>query len=388
MNADKWISQDKRSKKLVIRFKVKNFPKQFYIASGLTDTTKNRSIVRERRDLIERDIALGRFDPSLASYQFRTANTQAPILEQQPTLGELWSVFKNYKIAFLEQTTILNSYEVTARFISRLPSQELKDAVKIRDWLLANTTYGMAWRLISRFSDCCNWAIASALISVNPFEKLKLKRPKKKSDADDYRAYTKEQRDLIIAAFEGHSKFSHYAPLIKFLFWTGCRHGEAFALTWGDIQENATRISFTKSCNAYRIKKGTKNGKRRTFPTTSGSKLQELLLAMKPPAGEYTTGSLVFTSKTGRPLTSALFRSVWRGCRVGGRFYPGIVTELASLGEVPYIKPYSTRHTFATWAIASGVTPDRVALWIGDEVNTVLQYYCHPNIVSDECPDF
>ncbi|WP_242038916.1 hypothetical protein [Anabaena lutea] len=50
--------------------------------------------------------------------------------------------------------------------------------------------------------------------------------------------------------------------------------------------------------------------------------------------------------------------------------------------------PYSTRHTFATWAIASGITPDKVALWIGDEVATVLKHYCHPNVVEADCPDF
>lgn len=388
MSMDKWISKDKRTSKLVLRFKVKNFDKQFYIASGLNDTSKNRDIVRARRDLIERDIALGCFDFTLNAYQFRTANTQAPIEKSEPTLGELWEAFTNYKVAFLEQTTILNNYTVTARYISRLPSQELTQAVKIRDWLLSQTSYAQSWRLISRFNECCNWAIASGLISSNPFEKLKLKRPKKKSDAEEFRAYSKEQRDLVIVAFEESTKFSHYAPLIKFLFWTGCRHGEAFALTWGDIEANATRINFNKSCNMYRIRKGTKNGKRRTFPTVEGSKLQQLLLEIKPAAGDFTQSSLVFTSKLGRPITSNLLKVAWCGVNNGGKFIPGVVTQLARDGKLPYIKPYSTRHTFATWAIASGITPDRVALWIGDEVNTVLQYYCHPNIVSDECPDF
>ncbi|WP_234017092.1 hypothetical protein [Nostoc sp. 'Lobaria pulmonaria (5183) cyanobiont'] len=49
---------------------------------------------------------------------------------------------------------------------------------------------------------------------------------------------------------------------------------------------------------------------------------------------------------------------------------------------------HSSRHTFATLAIASGVTADKVALWIGDDVTTVLKYYCHPETVLAECPDF
>jgi len=36
----------------------------------------------------------------------------------------------------------------------------------------------------------------------------------------------------------------------------------------------------------------------------------------------------------------------------------------------------------ATWAITSGVSPDKVALWIGDQVETILRHYCHPNLVD------
>ncbi|MEH2335013.1 MAG: hypothetical protein V7K49_07520 [Nostoc sp.] len=39
-------------------------------------------------------------------------------------------------------------------------------------------------------------------------------------------------------------------------------------------------------------------------------------------------------------------------------------------------------------AIASGVTPNKVALWIGDNVAMVLKYYYHPEIISAECPEF
>ncbi|MEH2172588.1 hypothetical protein [Nostoc sp.] len=68
--------------------------------------------------------------------------------------------------------------------------------------------------------------------------------------------------------------------------------------------------------------------------------------------------------------------------------YPGVVAELATQGKLLYLKPYATRHTFATWAITSGLSVDKVASLIGDTVQTVLKYYCHPEIVDFECPDF
>jgi integrase len=66
----------------------------------------------------------------------------------------------------------------------------------------------------------------------------------------------------------------------------------------------------------------------------------------------------------------------------------GVVRELASSDTVPYLKVYSTRHTFATWAIASGISPEKVAYWLGDNIKTVLKYYCHPDVTKTECPDF
>lgn len=72
-NEDQWISADNRTQKLVIRFWVKGFPKQFFISTGLKDTKRNREIVRSKRDAIANDIALERFDSTLKSYQFITA---------------------------------------------------------------------------------------------------------------------------------------------------------------------------------------------------------------------------------------------------------------------------------------------------------------------------
>jgi len=116
---------------------------------------------------------------------------------------------------------------------------------------------------------------------------------------------------------------------------------------------------------------------------------------LKYPGLNYLVDSkqIIFLSKQGNRLTSYTINDFWKGtgCKHSDKkyFYPGVVTELVSSGEIPYyLKPYATRHTFATWAIASGATPDRVALWIGDDVATVLKYYVHPSVTESRCPDF
>ncbi|AFZ24758.1 site-specific recombinase XerD [Cylindrospermum stagnale PCC 7417] len=381
------ITVDPKSNKLIVRFRVTGHIKQFYLNSGLKDSAKNRVIVDSRWEEIQREISLGIFDPTLVRYRFGVKEIPQTI---EYSLSELWEKFTEFKSAQLEQTTLLGKYKSVRRYVDRLPSQKLADAAIIRNWMLVNFTSYMTWQLLGDFCSCCEWAVGCGLIKENPFAKLKIQKPKKSSRDDDYRAFTLEQRDIIIQAFENHPKHSHYAPLIKFLFWSGCRPGEAFALTWGDISNDCCRISINKSRNYHRILKGTKNGKKRVFPCQSGSKLQSLLLSIRP-VGAIAT-DLVFVSTIGKQINSDSMSVFWRSRRSQrGEIkykYPGVVRELADKGIVPYLKPYATRHTFATWAISSGNSPDKVAYWLGDNTATVLAYYCHPEVAASECPDF
>ncbi|MEH2031344.1 MAG: tyrosine-type recombinase/integrase [Nostoc sp.] len=395
-NEDKWINVDLRTKKLVIRFWVKGFPKQFFISTGLKDTKRNREIVRSKRDAIATDIALSRLDSTLNSYQFRAneqTNPAALVLKTseskfQIDLSQLWEKFTEFQSSQLEQTTILGKYRKTANMIRQLPTRNLNEAPKIRDWLLTNFSHFTAWANLTDYSRCCKWACDSELIAYNPFEKVQLQKPKIKHR--NCKAFTLEQRDLIIESFERHSIHQHYAALVKFLFWTGARPGEAFALTWGDISQDYRRISINKSRNFKGIKKGTKNGKQRVFPAQEGSKLHQLLIDIKPKNTVPT--DLIFFSKAAKPINSDTFLDFWKEDHTKSQSNAyrslGVVMELANQGKVPYLKPYATRHTFATWAITSGLSVDKVARLIGDTVQTVLKYYCHPEIVDFECPDF
>lgn len=158
-------------------------------------------------------------------------------------------------------------------------------------------------------------------------------------------------------------------------------------MTWGDVSRECTRISITKAyASRVRILKGTKNNKRRVFSCVQGSKLQSLLAEVKPDSLD--PKELIFKSTTGERLNLNILDKCWRAHDAGGYRYSGVVTDLADRGIVPYLKAYSTRHTFATWAIASGASPEKVAYWIGDTVQTVLKYYCHPDVTKAECPDF
>ncbi|YAF95156.1 MAG: tyrosine-type recombinase/integrase [Nodularia sp. CChRGM 3473] len=390
MDDDKWINVDPRTKKLSLRFRVRGFSRQFYISTGLNDTKRNREIVRSKRDAILNDIALERFDTTLKSYQFKPSGKDEDFVKVLPTqfnLDELWAKFLNFQSQHLEASTLESDYKAISKIIFDMPIKSFSDAAMMRDFLLKKYSYHTAWKCLAAFSRCCKWGINSGLIECNFFEKIQLPRLKKRSHESEIKAYTLEQRDLIIAAFENHPHLSHYSNLIKFLFWTGCRPGEAFALTWGDINTECTRISITKAyASRVRVVKGTKNDKRRVFTCNSDSRLRSLLLDIRP--YPLSPEKLVFTSKSGQRLNLHALDKCWRGYGNTNSYHNGVVRELASNGIVPYLKVYSTRHTFATWAIASGASPEKVAYWIGDNINTVLTYYCHPDVTKTECPDF
>lgn len=383
---DKWITVDKRTRKLVIRFRVKGCKKQFYIASGLRDNKRNRELVRLKRDAIATDIILDRFDYSLNSYQFKptikvTQKEEVPAQKYQYNLSQLWEKFTEYQETQLSQTTILKRYADISRWTKDLPTTDLEKASIIRNWVIANKPRSLGWTIINCYSQCCDWAVKSEIISQNPFQKLKYKQPK--SREKEFKAFTLEQRDLIISAFESDQKHGWASSLIKFLFFTGCRPGEAFALTWEDISIDCCQVKFTKSCNSFKVLKSTKTGRNRIFPTSPGSKLQKLLFSMRQ---SHNPKQLVFTNKNGDALQSGMLQVIWKGRKDGKA---GVVQKLVDHGKLPYyLNSYATRHTFATWAITQGISPDKVALWIGDRVETVLKYYTHPEIVKGNCPDF
>ncbi|MBE9199071.1 MULTISPECIES: tyrosine-type recombinase/integrase [unclassified Nodularia (in: cyanobacteria)] len=375
---------DPKSKKLIIRFRVSGYSKQFYLSTGLRNNKSNRAIVDSRWELIQREISLNEFDPTLERYRFGVKKVSIQ-KETKYTLLELWNKFTDWQEQFLEQSTISHNYAFTARVTANLP--DTTEAVQIRDYLLKKYSHHISRKIISDLSRCHDWAIKEQLITENPFKNLKLPK-QKKSSREEIAAYTLEQRDLIISRFESHHKYSYYSQIIKFLFWTGCRPGEAFALRWSDINQSCTKITISKSY-AGRINqtKGTKNGKRRIFPAVPGGKLQKLLLEMR--SHQPRPEDLVFTSITGKQLSLKVLEKAWRGYTVAEKYYyPGVVRELADQKLIPYLKLYICRHTFATWAIALGASPDKVAYWLGDDVRTVLAYYCHPEVSKSDCPDF
>lgn len=97
-------------------------------------------------------------------------------------------------------------------------------------------------------SACCKWAKKSELLDIaNPFEGMaaEVKVKKAGTEEDEVFPFTREERDRIIHAFVEDHYYRRYAPLIQFLFFTGCRPSEALALQWKHI--NRSTITFERA---------------------------------------------------------------------------------------------------------------------------------------------
>lgn len=356
-----------------------------YITTGLPDTPENRKLVQARAWEIERDIAAGTLDPTLERYRFRPI-TQATLTIVEaikprplPTLTELWSAYAEHRKPQVAPTTYLNHYQGHyTRLIAKLPTARLEDAVAIRLWLLDNLTTDGAKRALTQFSAACDHAVRSGTLKDNPFEGMavEIRKPPRDSQAID--PFTQPEMITVLNAFKDSDRYRRYYPLIRFLFLTGCRPGEAVGLCWRHVSQDYKTITFAETYSSrHRLRKGTKTGKARKFPCNPV--LQELLASL----ARFDPDQSVFLSPTGLPVNiEHLSLSIWHGYRK----HPGIVGPLAREGRIDHYRPlYNTRHTFATLALEGGLTVPQVARLLGNSPEIVLRHYAG-NVLGFEVP--
>jgi integrase len=195
----------------------------------------------------------------------------------------------------------------------------------------------------------------------------------------EYVGFTREERDLILSRYL--VEHPAYHPIIYFLFHTGCRHGEAFPLTWDDVSDDFREVRFTKvySSNANKVLQGTKTDKQRG---KIGRKfycpgyLQEWLKERK----SMSIGNLIFPLGKERYISSGRLGKTWNKYVVTNESkrytYDGVVLKLAKEGLVAeYISAYHTRHTFISLAIESGLDTLTIADICGNSDSMVNNVY-------------
>lgn len=356
------------------------------ISTGLSILDGNNKLDKANADTVgvmvarmHNDLANGHFDKTLVSYGLG----EQPQLEaidggrNKPQLKtlEVYDMYCEHRQTSKSIAITTLEMSLKRRFrnsISEAIDKVGEDSRDIQKYLLENRTIYTVKDCLRYLDKAYDLAIKNqdkTGIAANPYKGMpeeintKKKQHEINEEDEDRRAFTLNEMQAIIEEFETNNRRKHYAPIIKFLFWTGCRTGEAIGLQWKDVDWNKELINIRRTYSEnLQLFKTTKTGKNRRFPMPRNGKLWNLLKSIP----ESNPNDVVFKSKTGKVINIELLGKTWRGNR--NENYPGVINDLIEQGKVSqYLKLYATRHTFVS--IERNVYKTElttIAQWVGN----------------------
>lgn len=357
--------------RLQLRFRIAGQRK--YVSLGLSDTPENRKLAEMKAKQIELDILSGHFDETLASYKLQSVlSVASPDITPKPTpkLKNVWEQYLEYKTPHASPKTINGTYLPVSAHIGRCKTNGLQDPLKFRMELLQATTESQARRTLMQLSAACKWGMQHGLVESNPFEGMY--KALKSTKPNPPTAFSVEERDAIIVAFEQDSRpgmtYQHYAPFVKFLFWTGCRPSEAIGLRWGSLPPDCSKIHFHESIvevsGVLTHRAETKTGTNRWF-NCQGTRLQKLLQSIRPENPE--PDSLVFPSPKGGAIRESNFKD-----RAWNKVLGGLKLDVKNGFKMT---PYNARDTFITLQATQGHSSTKIARWVGNSSQVIEEKY-------------
>lgn len=348
--------------------------KRHYLSLGYSDTPIYRKLAEAKARQIELDILSENFDQTLTKYKPQTAlSTVTPEITPETissfSLKTIWEKYMEYKIPNVSPKTINGTYEPVTAHLSKCPTDGLEDVLKFRMELLQATTQSQARRTLMQLSAACKWGMKHGMIATNPLDGMY--KELEASKASPPVAFSVEERDRIIQAFEAHCgkgiNYQHYAPFVKFLFWTGCRPCEAIGLRWGSVTPDCNKVHFHESIvevsGKLTRRDETKTGKSRWF--SCYPKLQSLLVSIRPENPN--PDDLVFPAPKGGGISET---------NLNQRGWSTVLAGLG-LGQKEGIKMtlYNCRDTFITLQAVQGTASNVIARWVGNTADVIDKKY-------------
>ena len=374
--------------------------KQKYFSFGAKDTTEeDKALAITAAAKMQKDLEAGTFNPdNISIYKHSIKQIKGQYQRQTEGSFNVLELYQDFeKHLNVGVTTLETTYETIHRHIKEMEEAykyTLKQQLEIKTWIQSNVAPTVALQMLSLFHRMIEWGkreerlpdtFISKFRDYNTEFKKSLKtvdtsrKPPKSAEnlvvQEGIKAWSEKEKDIIIEAFYERKKNSkrvdnteYIAPLVDFLFNVGCRHGEGFALTWGDISSDFTTVSITKSYSSKcRIVKCTKTGKNRLVPLSL--RMQEMLRKFKPVNAS--PDNLIFKRTGGDHLDTNNICCYWNP-----REKYSVIGNLIKEGKLTkYFDAYSTRRTFVSVQISKGASVVDVARWVGDNPETILKHY-------------
>jgi len=419
------LSSDKNSLRLQIPASLSKGIRTCYRYLGLEDNMKNRtfatkliaeinteitnhSVVFEesfsaKKQLIE-EYKLGKTENKVNTNLAQSFMSGLTNCFQRQTLISMYLEYASYKQPNLAKTTYIRRYQgFYKRSLERCPHQNVKDGLKIREYLLDRHVRLKAKEILNMLSEMVEWAKLEEKLphefrnafkryarditiqgdnSRTPYQVQQLInqgifRPMETK----VKGFTWQEAEAIIRALEKRmaSQFSNSTPwdlIVEFLFMTGCRHGECAALRWSDIPPDCSHISFSRSYDdRLHLEKETKTYESRSFFCYPA--LQEFLINLKPKDAD--PNDLVFHCRKKTHITWESLNQIWNGKGRNPKdkgYIRGILPTLIAEGKIEtYHSPYGTRHTFINAQIQAGIGIKDIANMVGNTPATIAKHY-------------
>ena len=319
---------------------------------------------------IEGDIRTGNFDPTLVKYGHtkdiqrgldRASQALRELRDRQTglMLTDLWERYGEFKRPLVAPITFKVDYQRRMNWL-RGTHYTTRDAIAVRDFLVQTKPPRLARRILTQLAAACRWGMESGLMETNPFEGMARSVPNRGADEDaEINPFTPQEKQAVIAAFEAHPVYSFYAPLVKFLFATGCRPSEAIALEWGDLKGD--KLTLQRTHSEGETSPRLKTQKKRTILLNQEAIAAITFRATVSP--KKSVNDLIFPSPEGKILDWHNFANrPWREI-------------LNALPGIEYRNPKQTRHTFITERVLAGDSPVNIARYCGNSPTTIYRNY-------------
>lgn len=337
------------------------------LPKGRWSDKRDRQIVASIGVKIQNDILAGNFDSSLEKYRHRAMPPQCVTNEVfYPQCEESWLTLWDKWVNSLElaTSTAADHYACVRAMIVKGGDPSLLQIEWLTNCSLSASTFN---RRLSMLRSCLRWAIDEGLTANNPLKKIRSRsaNEQERRQSDEKKA---PLSDIEIGKILDRMDLVQpsYSSFVRFMLFSGVRTGEAVGLTWENIDLEKRLIFISQSISRERGKyrKIRKNPKTRESIRTliMSTRIFDLFVSIK--TDENPCG-LIFKSPKGQIIDHGNFRAqCWK-------------PTLLAL-EIPYRKPYATRHTLLSQALESGLSVPQVAQIAGHrDGKMILQNYGH-----------
>ncbi|MFD1032131.1 tyrosine-type recombinase/integrase [Metaplanococcus flavidus] len=282
---------------------------------------------------------------------------------EDSTLKKTESIFKNHILPKLADKKIAKITPAICKTI-------------INEWMNVKHT-----RIIKNYaSRVIDFAITNNYLKTNPFNTVPVPRRIEKTDqyanedSQDIEFYSKEELTIFLNTLNKETNLK-VKTFYRLLVYSGMRKGEAFALTWGDIDFTKSEINVTKALSQGKRKplyiKSTKNGVRRTL--TIDIDTMEILQEWKKVQSEDYEALGFNTSSKNQLVFSNLKNSFMQPS-----YTFKWMKKICSRSNLRYLNTHGLRHTHCSLLFEAGAEAKEVQVRLGHkDIKTTLNVYTH-----------